>query len=158
MLKCGWLNIRELAVYHTLLQFFKTVQWGSPAPMRLRIDIDEDNLISTERPRLLLTKGSYRAKSASLWNNLPGYLRSETSVSRFKVLLKRWIIERRDLDMETEEDQDMYPDQITDPDLDPDPDPVQLIPATTPDPGPDATNPPPSNWTIKGKQDGRKFR
>ena len=42
-------------MYHTLLQFFKTVRWGSPIPLGDRIDKDEDTLISTERPRLLLT-------------------------------------------------------------------------------------------------------
>ena len=38
----GWLNIQELTVCHTFLQFFKTVRWGYPIPLRDRIEIDED--------------------------------------------------------------------------------------------------------------------
>ena len=160
MTKCSWLNIRELAIYHTLLQFFKTVRWGSPSPMRQRVKIDDDNLISTERPRLLLTKGSYRAQSASLWNSLPGTLRTETSVSQFKILVKRWIIERRDseTDMDPDLDPDLVPDPNPDtnldPDLDPNPLPVHqpalLILMPLPPP------PPPPSWTtMRNVTDGK---
>ena len=85
MVQCGWLNIRELASYHTLVQFFKTIRSGVPIAISTNIEIDDDLLVSTARPRLLLTKGTFRVQATSQWNNLPDFLRNETSIGRFKV-------------------------------------------------------------------------
>ena len=106
MTQCHWLNVREMTRYYTLIQFFKTVKWGAPEALRRRIEIEDDLLISTERPRLLLTQGAFRVQAVALWNNLPDSIRTEGSLSRFKVLLRRWIIERRDDDDDDDDDPD----------------------------------------------------
>ena len=138
MLQCDWLNIRELASYHTLIQFYKTVKWGAPTVLRARIEVDDNLLIATERPRLLLTQGAYRVRATPLWNNLPDYLRMEMSLSKFKVLLKRWLKERRN----SEDDHDEMEDLENHDDLNqqraPVPGPVGPVPVPgpAPDPGP----------------------
>ena len=66
MRQCDWLNVKELAIYHTLIQFYKTVKWGAPSFLRARIEVDDDILIATERPRLLLTQGAYRVRATAL--------------------------------------------------------------------------------------------
>ena len=48
MVACGWLDINELVAYHTLVQLFKTVRWGTPAMMFDRFELVEDNLLSTK--------------------------------------------------------------------------------------------------------------
>ena len=77
MVQCDWLSIRELTSYHTLVQFFKTVRSGSPNAISSKIEIDDNLLVSTARPRLLLTRGAYRVQAVSQWNNLPDTLRTK---------------------------------------------------------------------------------
>ena len=48
----------------------------------------------TDLPRLQLTALSYRWKAIQYWNALPQYLRAETSLTRFKSGLKKWMKER----------------------------------------------------------------
>ena len=143
MVQCDWLNVRELASYHTMVQFFKTIRWGAPNAISTRVEIDDDLLVATERPRLLLTKGAYRVQAVSQWNNLPGTLRNETSISRFKVSLKRWLKERRDLEDEEEfEDQDDFIGAGPVPIPAPVPVPPGLPPVPVPHGQPPATVPP----------------
>ena len=109
MISCDWLDVHELTEYYTLMNFFKTVKWGTPRSQRDQIEVGENWIISTNNPRLLLTANSYRFKAVNYWNNLPEHLREEPSMGKFKVGIKRWIKDRRldpDLDPEPDLDQE----------------------------------------------------
>ena len=94
MKECGWMNVRQLTEYHSVLQFWKTVNWRIPVYMSERIVIRQDRTVSIALPRLLLTTNSYRVKSAEYWNALPEFLRNETSIAKFKKGVKKWILQR----------------------------------------------------------------
>ena len=95
MRQCGWMNISTLTEYYSLMQIYKTVRWNTPALIRDRMDINEDLLILTGAPRLLLTANSYRYKAVGYWNSLPLDMRQETKIGRFKCSLKKWLLDRQ---------------------------------------------------------------
>ena len=63
MKRCNWLDIAQLTEYYTLIQAFKTVKWGIPESFNNRIQVDEDGILTTRNPRLLLTSSSYKYKA-----------------------------------------------------------------------------------------------
>ena len=102
MKRCDWLDIKQLTEYYTLLQIFKTVKWGIPEAFNEKIQIADDGIISTRQPRLLLTTNSYRYKSVEFWNRLPDSIKAENRMSRFKIVLKRWLKDRDEPEPEPE--------------------------------------------------------
>ena len=96
MNECGWLNIRELTMYHSLTQLWKTVWWHIPGHLDDRISItDDNNTLMTSKPRLQITMNGYRQQSVKNWNLLPAQLRTEKNISRFKKGVKNWLAELR---------------------------------------------------------------
>ena len=47
MKECGWLDVAQLTEYHTLLQFWKTVNWSIPIHMSEKIVVRQDRTVST---------------------------------------------------------------------------------------------------------------
>ena len=91
---CKWLNIAELTEYQSLCQAWKTVRWNLPRHFKDRMILTDDQRIETNEPRLLITAQSYRWKTVGYWNALPENLRYETTLTRFKKQLKKWLRER----------------------------------------------------------------
>ena len=94
----GWYNIREQIQISTALQSWKVVHWDRPLRIRDRWTVSEDRLITLPGPRLQLSMGCFRWRAASQWNHLPSRLRDENSISSFKRMLKRHVLDGRDLD------------------------------------------------------------
>ena len=94
---CNWLNISELIEYQSLIQLFKTVRWRTPVRLHSQFLLEEDGIMSTTQPRLLITSRAWRSKTTENWNRLPTEIRAETNISRFKPQLKRWIRDRREV-------------------------------------------------------------
>ena len=63
--------------------------------MRDKIEIGNENLVSTQEPRLMHTTLSWRWRTTELWNRLPGDIREVGSLPKFKNLTKNWIISQR---------------------------------------------------------------
>ena len=95
MIDCRWLNVEELAKYHSLVQLWKTLRWGKPEYLESKLQEEEEEYISTDIPRLKLTAGSFRCKTVRNWNSMNVNLRCEQSLGRFKLELKKWIHETR---------------------------------------------------------------
>ena len=93
--ECGWLDMVEWTQYHSLLQMWKTVWWGIPTYLSNLISKDQENYITTQDPRLNMTKLAYRWKTTQSWNQLSQELRQETNLSRFKTGLRKAITESR---------------------------------------------------------------
>ena len=98
MADCGWLNLSELTQYYSLLQMWKTVWWKTPQYMDRLIEIEDDNLLSTSRPRLLQTANTFRWKTVHHWNQMSDSLRLEPRIGRFKKQVKQWLISKRTTD------------------------------------------------------------
>ena len=136
MVRCNWLNAKELIRYHSLIQFWKVLKWKIPVSMYREYETDEDWHVTIPEPRLQMSRNCYLWRIGTQWNCLPTLLKETTMISNFKKLLKTWIMDQR---LKT-------PD--TDPDAPPGPDPDPVpVPTTTPGPDPD-TNPVSTLQTI----------
>ena len=98
---CGWLSVRQLVVYHSLLQVFKTR--NSKLPLFLHEKISNEFKYNTrlaagsgmrlENKNALseIGKQSFSQRSVLLWNNLPVNIRQSESLLIFKSSLKDWV-------------------------------------------------------------------
>ena len=94
MSDCRWLTIDQLTEYHSLMELWKIIRWKTPSYFSDKFSIDNDDVISTSRPRLQLTAMGFRHMSVYRWNRLPSHLRSINRITTFKRALKKWIFER----------------------------------------------------------------
>ena len=101
--QCGWMSVSQLAFYHSVLQVYKTRQSRQPRylyrmhnswayPYRTRQA--ENNLVRVlSKPKLEITRDSFRWRAANCYNQLPTEIRASSKVERFKKLVKSWIME-----------------------------------------------------------------
>ena len=92
---CGWLSIKELTSYHSLIQLWKLLRIHKPSNMANKFSLDEDNIVSTTAPRLLFTTNGFRWRTTTTWNQLPEDLRTTLSLPVFKRRIKTWITGQR---------------------------------------------------------------
>ena len=95
MLNCDWLDVAELAEYHTLLMIWKAARWGVPKYLRDRLTEEGEGIILTEEARLQMTAQAFRVNGTRQWNNLPVEIRTEMRLTQFKTRTKQWIKDRR---------------------------------------------------------------
>ena len=98
MEQVGWFSIQELVKIHSLIQIWKVINISRPEFFNERIELTEDNLISTNRPRLQFTKLGFLWRTSKYWNNLPLDLRMTKTLPVFKRKLKNWTKERREIE------------------------------------------------------------
>ena len=100
--QCGWLSVRQLAVYQTCVLVYKVLEHKSPmylynmfnseytrdtrqaAMMVLRQD--------GETPELNLMMDSFRWRAVRQYNQLPAEIRKMKTLKTFKTSLWRWIL------------------------------------------------------------------
>ena len=99
--QCGWLSVNQLTFYHSVLLVFKVRLQKSP---KYLFDMHKENehnymtrqaenrLLMTQRPRLELSKESYRWRSAEHFNQIPKQIRDSVCVKSFKREIKSWIL------------------------------------------------------------------
>ena len=90
---CNWLNLKELTELHSLTTLWKIVRLGKPRNLNKKISIDENYLVRTDKPRLKNNQNNFRHRTEKHWNDLPARIRGIKSLSRFKMNVKRWIIQ-----------------------------------------------------------------
>ena len=91
----------QLVCYHTLLTIFKVVRTGEPRYLAGRLGVDQ---IVQERGRagrrqhdirlnyeLSISRAGTLYRGKILWNSLPVTIRTVTTISRFKKMVKEWI-------------------------------------------------------------------
>ena len=98
MEQVGWFTILEQVKIHSLTQIWKIINLARPELLRENIELTEDNLISTNKPRLQLTKLGFLWRTSKYWNNLPLDLRMTKTLPGFKRKLKNWTKERREIE------------------------------------------------------------
>ena len=91
----GWLDIHELMIVHTLLMTWIIIRLKTPSYLSEKINVGDDEKISTSEPRLQNTENGLRRRSIVLWNSLNLELRQEKLYPRFKKRLKIWIMKQR---------------------------------------------------------------
>ena len=104
MEKCGWLTVRQLAHYQTIVMVHKTLMTTRPFYLYSRFNSDFSystrqlstgciRLDHTYRCRGDLPKNSFRYRGALHYNALPAQIRTVRNMNTFKLKLKRWIRE-----------------------------------------------------------------
>ena len=93
--ECGWLSIREMARYHTVVQLWKIVRLNRPLILTEKFNLTDDNRILTTIPRLQFTYEGFRWRASDQWNQLPDDLRGIKSLPAFKRRVKVWIKTQR---------------------------------------------------------------
>ena len=101
MLQCGWLDVRQLVKYHSLVLLFKIRHEKKPTYFHEKISNDfkyktrlvanhgikHHNMLSTE-----LTKSSFLNRTTEIWNKLPNDLKGTSNIKIFKKKVRLWTI------------------------------------------------------------------
>ena len=114
---CGWLSVRQLMAYHSLVLLHKTLVHQSPKYLydkvtadgqfkyktRLASECPKEFSFSVQHPmdngtirqdsstKLGISKKGWCWKSVQLFNTLPTNIRLELKLSKFKTRLKNWV-------------------------------------------------------------------
>ena len=98
--QCGWLSVKQLIEYHSLLLLYKIRSDGKPVYLKERLcqkfsyetrfaatgAINEGNILKSE-----LHLNSFVPRASRSWNRLPCSLRQVPKITTFKTKLKSWI-------------------------------------------------------------------
>ena len=102
--ECGWLSIRQLVFYHSVISIYKTLQTSFPKyifnklarefPYNTRLAQSESvRMGSAFQSRLELTEKSFLNRATISFNKLPTEIRQIRKLESFKTQLKKWVLE-----------------------------------------------------------------
>ena len=100
LLECGWMSVRQLAAFHSLVKVYKTL--CSKKPVTLHNTLSKSfsyrtraattgALVDNNKSMSEISKQSYLVCSTKLWNDLPPAIRQAKNIRQFKLQLKNWI-------------------------------------------------------------------
>ena len=98
--QCGWLSIRQLVVYHDLIQVYKTMSTKRPtyfynkfsgAPGAHTRLAASNGILYDKRIKSELAEKNFTNMAIKRWNELPGNIRMSTTLEKFKKSAKFWI-------------------------------------------------------------------
>ena len=85
----GWMTMRQLIVYHSLLAVFKVRNTGEPEYLHRILSQDSrNNRIMIPRQKLSLSSESFCQRASRQWNQLPTSIRCQVKLKLFKTELK----------------------------------------------------------------------
>ena len=103
---CGWLSVRQLAVYHAVIMLHKAKVSGLPKYLNNMFLFDQQprrltrladlNLVRSQKsqfPRYELTKTGFKWRSIQHYNCLPLKIRCIDDMNKFKVATRQWVKE-----------------------------------------------------------------
>ena len=97
----GWLSVRQMYIYHSILLVFKVQQQQRPEYLcdKFRRDFpyetrrSKNNFFSVSKlPKTEASKKGFSYNSLILWNTLPLEIKNATGLEQFKTQLKDWIM------------------------------------------------------------------
>ena len=107
--QCGWLSVKQLVEYHSLLLVYKIKSEGKPAYLFTKLSQPftsstrfsagniSENKIKETRNDNELHKSSFIPRTISSWNSIPSNVRLSPDLKTFKVRVKVWIRNNIDL-------------------------------------------------------------
>ena len=100
---CNELSVQQITAYHTLMTVYKAVRFSKPSYLAQKLipRAPLENEIFPHRQRhniqvradLTLSRAGLVYRGAKLWNSLTPSLKSETSLPKFKKIMRRWVTE-----------------------------------------------------------------
>ena len=112
MQQCGWLTVRQLIAYHSLMLLDRTLKFQTPKFLFQKVSLKEQQGYNTrhaadykaaliaagameqagsENCKLEITRRSWCWSTVRIYNKLPPNLRAEKVKMKFKAGLKDWI-------------------------------------------------------------------
>ena len=100
LLQCGWLSVRQMVFYHTMVQLFKIKQDRKPVYLSEKISNEfkhktrlatGNGIRETEKVKSDERKKSFIPRATKQWNSLPVSLRSFVTLKQFKKELKVYV-------------------------------------------------------------------
>ena len=92
--QCGWLSIKQLAFYHTVLTVHRIMKSGKPVFLRSKLTTEyqyQTRQATGGHLRLLtMVEGSFICRAVKDFNSIPDELKIVTSIPTFKKKLKKW--------------------------------------------------------------------
>ena len=99
---CGWLSVKQLVVYQTVIMIHKSVKTEAPPYIYSRLSnpytfrtrqsnsgsIRQDETFNSKSS---LPRTSFRYRGAHDYNMIPANIRNISNLTSFKVKLKQWI-------------------------------------------------------------------
>ena len=90
--KVGWLSIRQLVVYYTLLTVFKIRVSNEPEYLASKLNnVSRSGRIISPKFDLVLCQSSFTYRGAVEWNKVPEATRQCVKLSTFKIDIKNYI-------------------------------------------------------------------
>ena len=93
--KIGWLTVRQLVAYHTLLMVHSVRISKQPGYLsKLLLRENHNGHIVVTNVQLGLLRNSFAFRGAVTWNKLLRSLSLEDSKAKFKTCLRKWVQEK----------------------------------------------------------------
>ena len=100
--ECGWLSLRQLVFYHTVLSVHKITVTGKPLQLKKKFSQEYSyqtrqatgggvRLVADQRCKSKLASNGFCNRGVSEYNRLPNSVRKVNSLGIFKAKLKDWI-------------------------------------------------------------------
>ena len=86
LLKTGWLSVYQLAIYHSVLLFWKVKRNGRPDRLLRRMKIREEAVA-----RLLMTERIWSRMAERCFRRIENELNGVLRISEAKTILRKWI-------------------------------------------------------------------
>ena len=99
----GWLSVRQLVFFHTVLQAHKTMSTGLPKPLFAEFSADNPYTTRSVSRGNIRLRDDYRSTSTfkyramAMYNSVPVQVRTGTHTT-VKQKLKKWVAENVPLD------------------------------------------------------------
>ena len=102
LLQLGWLSVRQMIVFHSLVLIFKAKLEKKPVYLHGQISATfnvktrlavNNGIRETRKIKSTLGKQSFIPRTISQWNSLPWNIRSISSLVHFKTNVKSWVKE-----------------------------------------------------------------
>ena len=100
LLQRGWMSVRQLVVYHDMVQIFKTMTEQKTVSLHKSLSksfthrtraASTGGLVDNYRTTRDITKESFLVRSTKSWNLLPPETRQAENLQQFKFKIKAWI-------------------------------------------------------------------
>ena len=100
--RVGWLSVRQLIFYHSVLQVYKTQLTGVPKPLCSSLSVDYLRMTRSAAAGMIRQQGStarstFKCRASKYFNRVPVEVRTG-SVAAVKIKLKKWVVSNIPID------------------------------------------------------------
>ena len=93
---CGWLSVKQMIMYHRVLQIWKMIYLKQPEALASRLQLSNtrsriDLALALPDATTQLRRKSFYSSACHSWNLLPTDIRKSCSQDTFKKKVKKWI-------------------------------------------------------------------